>query len=258
VKSICVVSNCTFSLFDDAGNRSAVLDRFGRTPHDIVPLHYDCHGQVIDAVPANSFHKTKESARVPGEMTTRESSGFADWRLRNVKQFKSQEVVVYARRYPAYVDAETGDNALHALSKLKSSNDTLLQLEHFSSRDTRVDLHKREGHQILLNLEYFLSKGIDLNLHNRDGSHPLKSYICDRPPEENETGATISKYLDTLLWKNCSERVSNDINVNMKDSEGAIALHSAAACGRPDAVRSLIAAGANVNARSGIAPIKFG
>jgi hypothetical protein len=213
---------------------------------------------VIDAVPANSFHKTKESARVSGEMKTREGSGFADWRLRNVKQIKSQEVVHQARRHPAYVDAETGDNALHALSKLKASNDILLQLEHFSSRDTRVDLHKREGHQILLNLEYFLSKGIDLNLHNRDGSHPLKSYICDRPPEENETGATISKYLDTLLWKDCSGRVSNDINVNMKDREGAIALHNAAARGRPDAVRSLIAAGANVNARSGIAPIKLG
>jgi ankyrin repeat protein len=38
----------------------------------------------------------------------------------------------------------------------------------------------------------------------------------------------------------------------MKDREGATALHSAAILGRPDSVRSLIEAGANVNARSGM------
>ena len=174
-----------------------------------------------------------------------------------MKQIKAQEVVLEARRNPAYVDPETGDNVLHALSRLKSSNDTLLWLEHFYSRDNNAGLYKREGNQILLNIKYFIQKGINLNLYNREGSHPLKSFICDRPSEENETGATRSKYLDAILWKDCMERVSNDVNVNMKDREGATALHSAAVLGRPDSVRSLITAGANVNARSGKLPTEF-
>lgn len=67
-----------------------------------------------------------------------------------------------------------------------------------------------------------------------------------------ETGATMSKYLDTILGKDLEERLRNKVKVNMKDREGATALHSAAILGRPDSVRSLIEAGANVNARSGM------
>jgi ankyrin repeat protein len=62
----------------------------------------------------------------------------------------------------------------------------------------------------------------------------------------------MSKYLDALLWKNSKERNSNNINVNMKDREGATALYCAAIRGRPDSTRSLIEAGANVNARLGL------
>jgi len=45
--------------------------------------------------------------------------------------------------------------------------------------------------------------------------------------------------------------VPNHVNVNMKDREGATALHAAAVRGRPDSVRSLVEAGGCVNARSG-------
>ena len=61
----------------------------------------------------------------------------------------------------------------------------------------------------------------------------------------------MSKYLDAILWKNVKERLSNKISVNMKDRNGATALYYAAVCGRPDSTRSLIEAGANVNARLG-------
>lgn len=61
----------------------------------------------------------------------------------------------------------------------------------------------------------------------------------------------MSKYLDLILWKNIKEHLHNNINVDMKDREGATALHCAAVRGRPDPTRSLIEAGANVNARLG-------
>ncbi|KAE8444619.1 hypothetical protein EG329_014367 [Mollisiaceae sp. DMI_Dod_QoI] len=239
-----------FTISTNAGYHASAPDRFGRTPHDVVPLSYDCHGQVIDPAPINSFRENKETTGISGEMVIGQSGIFPEWRQPQIKQIKSQEVVLEARRNQAYVDPATGDNVLHALSRLKSSNDILLRLEHFDPRDTNVSLHQREGNQILLHLENFVPKGVDLNLHNREGNHPLKSFICDRPSEENETGATISKYLDALLWRDCTERVRTIVNVNMKDREGGIALHSAAIRGRPDSVRSLIAAGANVNARS--------
>lgn len=234
-------------LFSNAGYNSNVPDRFGNRPRDIVPLHYDCHGQVIGSVPDNL---SLESLEISGDESTAEIT--PEWSLPQVKKIQSQDVVLEARNNPAYVDPESGDNVLHALARLKSSNDILLRLEHFNAKETNVDLHKREGNQILLNLECIIPRGVDLNLHNREGSHPLRSFICDRPAEENEMGATISKYLDRILWKDSTERVSTHVNVNMKDREGATALHNAAVCGRPDAVRSLLEAGANANARSGM------
>jgi hypothetical protein len=236
-----------YRLFSNAGYNSNVPDRFGNRPRDIVPLDYDCHGQVIGPVPDNLSLKSLE---ISDDESTAEVT--PEWSFSQFKKIQSQDVVLEARNNPAYVDPESGDNVLHALSRLRSSNDVLLRLEHFNSKETNVvDLHKREGNQILLNLEYIIPRGIDLNLHNREGSHPLRSFICDRPAEENETGATISKYLDRILWKDSTERLSNHVNVNMKDREGATALHHAAVCGRPDAVRSLLEAGANANARSG-------
>jgi hypothetical protein len=234
----------------DAGYSSTVPDRFGRTPEDIIPLTYDCHGQVIDQAPMKPWqrHSTlpEEDSAADESLTTKE------WRLERVKQIKAQDIVLEARYRPSYIDPETGDNAVHALSRLESTNDVLLRLEHFTLKDDKLNLHNREGNYILLNLEYFIARGIDLNLLNLEGSHPLRSFIRERPGKGKETGATMSKYLDTILGKDLEERLRNKVKVNMKDREGATALHSAAILGRPDSVRSLIEAGANVNARSGM------
>jgi hypothetical protein len=233
----------------DAGYSSTVPDRFGRTPEDIVPLTYDCHGQVIDQAPMKQWQRVCE---IPEEDEGEEEIIANEWRLQRVKQIKAQDIVLEARYRPSYVDPETGDNAVHALSRLEASNDILLKLEHFNLKDNKLNLHNREGNYILLNLEYFIARGIDLNLLNLEGIHPLRSFIRERPGKGSETGATMSKYLDTILGKDLTERLRNKVKVNMKDREGATALHSAAILGRPDSVRSLIEAGANVNARSGM------
>ena len=232
-----------------------VPDRHGRTAEDIAPLTYDCHGQVIDPVPVNNPQQGTENAEAMEEAEeemTCEALIVAEWRLQHVKQIKAHTIVVEARHEPTHIDLETGDNVFHALSKLESKSDVLFNLDLLKPKDTNLNLHNREGNYILLNLEYFISKGADLGLFNHEGNHPLKSFICDRPWDESETGATMSKYLDTILWKDLKERIKNNVNVNMKDREGATALHCAAVRGRPDSVRSLIEAGANVNARSGL------
>ncbi|KAF4622728.1 hypothetical protein G7Y89_g14300 [Cudoniella acicularis] len=242
-----------FKMFIDAGYPPTVPDRFGRTAADVRPLTYDCHGQVIDPTPFPRSSQDMGSAsqnKHMDEVMTSETMSVDEWRQQNVEQIRAQTVVVEARRQSNCVDPETGDNVIHALSRLKASNDVLLHLDQFNSKEINRNLHNREGNYILLNLQHFIPRGVDLNLHNRKGVHPLKSFICDRPCEEAETGATMSKYLDAILWKDHKGRVSNDVNVNMKDREGATALHSAAVRGRPDSVRSLIDAGANVNARS--------
>jgi hypothetical protein len=228
----------------DAGYSSTVPDRFGRTPENILPLTYDCHGQVIDQAPMKPWQRHS----LPSPSSSPTESG--EWRLERVKQIKAQDILLEARYRPSYIDPSTGDNAVHALSRLESTNDVLLRLEHFSLSPS-PPLHNREGNYILLNLEYFIARGIDLNLLNLEGSHPLRSFIRERP-KGKETGATMSKYLDTILGKDFEERLRNKVKVNMKDREGATALHSAAILGRPDSVRSLIEAGTNVNARSGM------
>lgn len=131
---------------------------------------------------------------------------------------------------PNYVDPETGDNVLHALARLKLP----------------------EKGSVLSKVKDFVSRDVDLNLHNRDRHSPLAAFIQERPflgIESEETGATLSKYLDALLWKDTRRRVPNKININMRNKEGAPALYYAAIRGRPDSVRSLIEGGANVNAR---------
>lgn len=237
-----------------AGYSSTVPDRFGRTPEDIIPLTYDSHGQVIDSISNRRSHRihdfTEEGADAEGLMAGADST-VDEWRAQRVQQIKAQNILLEARYKPSYVDPETGDNAVHALSRLESTNDILLKLEHFNLKDVNLNLHNREGNYILLNLEYFIARGIDLNLLNLEGSHPLRSFIRERPGKGSETGATMSKYLDTILGKDLTERLRNKVKVDMKDREGATALHSAAILGRPDSVRSLIEAGANVNARSG-------
>jgi len=155
-----------------------------------------------------------------------------DFATTQERQEKAWKILGHASAEPSYVDPETGDNVLHALARLKLP----------------------EKGSLLSQIQEYVLKDIDLNLHNRDRDCPLAAFISERPflgKENDETGATMSKYLDALLWKDVRRRVPNRINVNMRNREGATALYYAAIRARPDSVRSLIEAGANVNARLG-------
>ncbi|KAL2069053.1 hypothetical protein VTL71DRAFT_15391 [Oculimacula yallundae] len=239
-----------FDLLEFSGFSSTALDRFDRSAENVVALIYDSHGQVIDPVPINTLQQIKEIAEDDHdteEVMTCEAMIVAECKIEEVKQIKAHTIVVEARHQPNYVDTETGDNVFHALSRIDSSSRVFFNMDHLNSDQ---DKPNREGNYILLNLEYFISKGVDLNLYNRHGSSPLKSFICDRPLNMQETGATMSKYLDMILWKDQATRTKNRVKVNMKDRQGLTALYYAAVAGRPDSVRSLIEAGANVNVRS--------
>lgn len=233
-----------------AGFSSTVLDRFGRSAEEVFPLTYDSHGQVIDPLPVNSLQQIKE---VPEEADDTEEAMtcgaiiVAEFRLERIKQNKAKNIVVRARHQPSYVDMESCENVLHALARIDSGNKVLAGIDHMRTNLPTQDRPNRESNYMLLNLGYFISKGVDLDAHNREGSHPLKAFICDRPWDENETGATMSKYLDMILWKDQTSRTRNKVNVDMKDRDGLTALYHAAIRGRPDSVRSLIEAGANVN-----------
>jgi len=106
-----------------------------------------------------------------------------------------------------------------------------------------------QKNDIIQDLRQFVRKGVNLNRHNRDGHHPLAAFICNQDFRGSETGATMAKYIDILLWKGGKHGDHNDINVNMMSRNGATALHEAAIQAQSDTVRSLIEAGANVNAR---------
>jgi hypothetical protein len=152
----------------------------------------------------------------------------SEWELQQVKQIEAHKILSASFDDPRYVDPQSGDNVFHALSRLPS-----------------------QKNDILSNLVNFIKKGANLNLHNFNGYHPLFSFISDRPSED-ETGAAMCRYLDALLWQDSRRLINNNINVNMKNRKGESALYGAAVRARPDSVRSLIAAGANVNARSGM------
>ena len=173
-------------------------------------------------------------ARTPLERIDHLSlASHADFKLTQSRQEKSFELLGRAQTDPSYVDPDTGDHILHALAKIKMP----------------------ERLALLTKIQEYVLKDVDLNLHNRERDSPLHAFIKERPflgRENDETGATMSKYLDALLWKDARQRIPNKINVNMRNREGATALYYAAIRARPDSMRSLIEAGANVNARLGM------
>lgn len=92
---------------------------------------------------------------------------------------------------------------------------------------------------------------MDLNHFNHAKEPALVAMIRERPwqgIDQEETGPALSMYLDALLWKDPEKKVRNMINVDLKNREGATALYYVSILARPDSVRSLIEAGANVNA----------
>jgi len=203
------------------------LDRLGKSAKDIRPPTYQ-YSQTMFA--ADTFNIIGTS---PPEF---ESSGTSKWEQNILKQMSAYNTLVNAHRNPHYVDRETKDTVLHALSRVW------------------VDGVMRRN-DIMEDLQYFVSKGVNLNWLNRDGHHPLAAFICNQDFRGSETGATLAKYIEILVWKDGKYADRNDININMMTRNGTTALYEAAVRAHVDCVRALIEAGANVNARiSNISP----
>ena len=244
------LANTGYSMFVEAGYLPTVRDRFGRIASDVVPLKYDCHGQVIESECSLSRRTSNDSAESRLKITP-EDLITAEWRAEQLNQIKAQSTLVEAHRDVLYLDRKSHENVFHALSRLKNGNETVQKLGHATSQVQAGNARPIEGSNIINNVQHFVKRGADLDTYDRTGCSPLKAFISNRPVHDNESGATLSKYLDALLWKDTQKTVRTSANVNMKDSDGLTALHCAAIRARPDSVRSLIEAGANANARTG-------
>jgi hypothetical protein len=154
------------------------------------------------------------------------------WQQKLLKQMNAYNTIVKAHKNPHYVDSTTKDTVLHALSRVNVQSRGIMQ-----------------KNDIIQDLLQFVTRDVNLNRHNRDGHHPLAAFICNQDFRGSETRATMAKYIDILLWKGGKHGDRNDINVNMMNRAGATALYEAATQAQSDSVRSLIEAGANVNAR---------
>ncbi len=155
---------------------------------------------------SSQFPNTKPRQGQPNNSSAPHKLDFATTQDR---QEKAYEILGRASLEPSYVDPDTGDNVLHALARLKLA----------------------ERCSLLSKIQEFVMKDVDLNVHNRERDCPLAAFISERPflgKENDETGATMSKYLDALLWNDPRRRVPNRINVNMCNREGATALYYAA------------------------------
>jgi hypothetical protein len=205
----------------------ATLDRIGKSAKDIRPPTYQ-YSQTMFA--ADTFNIIGSS------IPEFESSGMSRWEQNVLKQMSAHITLDNAHHNPHYVDRETKDTALHALSRVRVSG-------------------VMERNDIMKDLQNFVSKGVNLNLHNRDGHHPLAAFICNQDFRGSETGATLAKYIEILVWKDGKYADRNDININMMTRNGTTALYEAAVRAQVDCVRAFIEAGANVNARiSNISP----
>lgn len=216
-------ANVYIRLFREHGCSWTILNRFGKSPKDIRPPDY-AFGQTMYAT------ETLTTRTTP--LPDLESSAMSEWHQNDIKNMNSYNILVEAHQNPHYVDSTTKDSILHALSRV--------------SRQSRGVMQKND---IIQDLKKFVTKGVNLNRHNRDGHSPLTAFICNQDLRGNETGATMAKYIDILLWKGGKHGVLNDINVNMMNRKGATAIYEAAVQAQSDTVRSLIEAGANVNAR---------
>jgi hypothetical protein len=154
------------------------------------------------------------------------------WQIKQLKQMNAYNTIVKAHENPRYMDSTTKDTVLHALSRVIVPSRGVMQ-----------------RNDIIQDLRQFVARGVNLNWHNRDGHHPLAAFICNQDFRGSETGATMAKYIDIVLGKGAKHDDGNDINVNMMTRSGSTALCEAAMQAQSDPVRSLIEAGANVNAR---------
>jgi hypothetical protein len=146
---------------------------------------------------------------------------------------QAQNLITFAHNNPNYIDLKTGDTVFHALSRV----------------NTGLTF---KPNNVLEHLRHFITKDADPNQYNCEGYFPLASFTGDRAFGVTETGTTMSMYLDAILWTDYERRERSRAKVNMKIRDGSTPLYNAAIRGRLDSVRSLIDAGANVNARLGM------
>lgn len=214
----------------ESGFSLHVLNRFGQSAKDIRSSDYK-YPQTLTA--ASTF-------KTPGTTTPDLDNSTSEWERSRCKQEMAYTTIAEARNDTNYVHRMTKDGALHALSRVNVEDEEAIA----------------QKINIMDHLKYFVSKGVNLNHHNRDGDHPLSAFICNqdqrREDQGIEAGPTTAKFLEVLLWKTSKRGTLSDlnnINVDMMNRRGATALYEAATRAQPESVRSLIEAGANVNAR---------
>lgn len=140
--------------------------------------------------------------------------------------------IIQAYGNPHTFDRKTKDTIFHALSRVNVESRGSIQ-----------------SSDMIKYLQDFVTKGVSRNWHNAEGQTPLTAFIYNKDLRGSETGATMATYIDVILWKDCEPFQHNEINVDMMNRRGATALYEAAIRGQAHSVRSLIEAGANVNAR---------
>jgi hypothetical protein len=211
------------SVFSTYGFSTTVLNRFGESAKDLSPSDYKV-GQTMFA--ADTFSTINALALDP------EPPQMSEWQTKLLKQMDAYNIIVKAHKNPRYVDRRTQDTALHALSRVNVQSKGAMQKS-----------------DIIQDLLHFVARGVNLNRHNRDGHHPLAAFICNQEFRGSETGAIMARYIDIMLWRGGKHGDGNDINVDMMTGSGSTAICEAAIQALSDPVRSLIEAGANVNAR---------
>ncbi|KAH8647062.1 hypothetical protein BGZ60DRAFT_438046 [Tricladium varicosporioides] len=194
---------------------------------------YDIKSQITQTLSDAGYAVVMEGIQQSSQVCLQSLLNFnlkESFNFNTIKQQLAMQVAHYASNDPSYIHPTTGDNILHALARFRLPDPAI----HATS------------------IRHFASLDVDLNRRNEDYDVPL-SVLTKEPPiqeaAEEETGATISKYIDAILWVDPQKRVPSQANVNMRDREGLTPLYYSAMNARPDSVRSLIEAGANVNAR---------
>jgi ankyrin repeat protein len=202
--------------FTQSGFPPIVLDRFGGYATSNDPPWWT---ETID-FPSDPAHDTVSTSSPDLEVLGTE------W------EDNPYDPIIQAYGNPHSFDRKTKDTILHALSRVNVEACGSIQ-----SSDMIKYLHD------------FVTKGVNRNWHNAEGQTPLTAFIYNKDLRGSETGATMAKYIDVILWKDCEPFRNNEINVDMMNRRGATALYEAAIRGQAHSVRSLIEAGANVNAR---------
>jgi ankyrin repeat protein len=202
--------------FTQSGFPPIVLDRFGSLA---IPKDPSWWTEIID-FPRN-----------PAEDTVSPSSLYLE-ELGTEWEDNIYDPIIQAYKNPESFNRKTKDTILHVLSRVN------------------VELSGSiKSSDVIKYIRDFVANGANRNWHNAEGQTPLTAFVSNKDSRGSETGATMTKYLEVLLSKKSESVQHNEFNIDMMNRRGATALYEAAIRGQAHSVRSLIEAGANVNAR---------